>query len=223
MASAAYVPDEITAAFPVKDDRFRIAGYGRIDSDLALDSSDRRVILVAQGTLALDRFAVYAVPIPPSFVAANGDKFIRVSLAFDPPVRRRRMDYLGVQMTFQMIRGKSLDEVLDAYRSVGPDEEPEAAIQGSCKIDFDPKESTRDAGYKRKLSTLQRGDFSFVRNAARYGETYWLVVRSERKWAPAEIESQDYALAVVLAAEDDQLYNSVSLRLQQRTRIRTRR
>jgi len=223
MASAAYVPSEIIEAFPRKDDQFRVAGYGRIDSAFALDSSDRRVTLVAQGSLALDRFAVYAVPIPPSLVAASGNKFIRVALAFDPPVRRRRMDYLGVQMTFQMIRGKSLEEVLNAYRSVGPEEEPDAAIQGSCKIDFDPKETARDGGYKRKLSTLQRGDFNFIRNATRYGDTYWLVVRSERKWAPVEIETQDYALAVVLAAEDDRLYSNVSLRLQQRTRIRARR
>lgn len=223
MASAANVPAEVSAAFPNQDDCLRVAGYGRIDPDFAFASSNKRVTLVAEGSLTLDRFAVYSVPIPQSFVDARGRKSIRVALAFDPPVRRRRMDYLGVQMTFQMIRGKTLDEVIDAYRSVDPDEEPERAIQGSCKIDFEPKESSRIGGYKRKLSTLQRADASFTRIGARYSDTYWLVVRSERKWAPVEIETQDYAIAVVLAAEDAQLYNNISLRLQQRTRIRTRR
>jgi len=223
MASAANIPAEVSAAFPNQDDCLRVAGYGRIDPDFAFASSNKRVTLVAEGSLTLDRFAVYSVPIPQSFIDARGRKSIRVALAFDPPVRRRRMDYLGVQMTFQMIRGKTLDEVIDAYRSVDPDEEPERAIQGSCKIDFEPKESSRNGGYKRKLSTLQRADASFTRIGARYSDTYWLVVRSERKWAPVEIETQDYAIAVVLAAEDDQLYNNISLRLQQRTRIRTRR
>lgn len=223
MATAASVPTAVQNLLHSEDDQFRVAGYGRIDIDLALDSSDRRVTLVAQRSLLLDRFAVYSVPIPPSFVQAASRKLIRVALAFDPPVRRRRMDYLGVEMTFQMIRGKSLNEVIAAYESVRPDEEPESAIGSPFKIDFHPKESPRNAQYRRKKSTLQLADFDFTRDASRYGDTYWLVVRSERKWAPIEIEAQDYAVAVVLAADDDQLYNSVALRLQQRTRVRARR
>jgi hypothetical protein len=224
MATAAFVPSQVRNLLPSEDEQFRVAGYGRVDLDLALDSTDRRVTLVAQRTLALDKFSVYSVPIPPNFVAASGRKNIRVALAFDPPVRRRRMDYLGVEMTFQMIRGRSLDEVIAAYSSVAADEEPEGAIGSPFRIDFHPKEAPRNSGYSRKKSTLQLADFQFTnRDASKYGETYWLVVRSERKWAPSEIEAQDYAVAVVLSAEDDQLYNSVALRLQQRTRVRARR
>ena len=50
------------------------------------------------------------------------------------------------------------------------------------------------------------------------GETYWLLVRSQRKWAQVEIENQQYAVAVTLEADNDELYNSISLRLQQRAR-----
>lgn len=222
LATGASVPEQILTLIPNDDERFRFAGYGRIDVDHALDSTDKRVTLVAQNSLRLDTFAVYSVPIPPNFVRASGRKLIRVALAFDPPVRRRRLDYLGVEMTFQMIRGRSIDEVVDAYRSVLPDEEPEKAISGSSKIDFDPKEAPRNADYSRKKSTLQLADFEFSRDASKYGDTYWLVVRSERKWAPVEIDTQDYAVAVVLSADDDQLYNSIELRLRQRARVRTR-
>jgi hypothetical protein len=69
---------------------------------------------------------------------------------------------------------------------------------------------------------LQAGCFEFERGAARYDDTYWLLVRSQRKWAPVEIEQQDYAVAVTLEAYEDELYNSISVRLQQRTRVRGR-
>jgi|SRR5580658_2533553 hypothetical protein len=223
MATAASVPNQVLNLLHSEDDRYRVAGYGRVDIDVALDSSDRRVTLVAENRLRLDTFAIYSVPIPPSYVQAYGRKLIRVALAFDPPVRRRRMDYLGVEMTFQMIRGKTLEEVIDAYKQVGPDEEPEDAIGSPFKLDFRPKESPRNVGCRRKKSTLQLADFTFTKDASAYGDTYWLVVRSERKWAPPEIEAQDYAVAVVLSADDSELYNSVALRLQQRTRVRTRR
>jgi len=223
MATAASVPEKLKAVVPDLNDQYRIAGYGRVDPDFALESSDRRVNLVAQGSLALDKFAVYAVPVTPCFASAQGRKKIRVALAYDPPVRRRRMDYLGVEMTFQMVRGKTVAEVIAAYEAVQPDEDPESALGSPFRIDFLPKELPRNAGYKRKKSTLQLGEFSFKMDVSHYGDTYWLVVRSERKWAPEEIETQDYAVSVVLTSEDDELYNSVSLRLQQRTRIRTRR
>lgn len=132
------------------------------------------------------------------------------------------MDYMGVDMNFQMIRGKRLEEVIAAFESVGPDEEPDDAISGACNIGFLPKGRPRNSTHRRNASTLQRGDFSFRNDASRYGDTYWLVVRSLRKWAPVEIETQDYSVAVVLSADDPQLYNSVSVRLQQRTRVRTR-
>ena len=43
-----------------------------------------------------------------------------------------------------------------------------------------------------------------------------------REWAPVEFERQDYAVAVSLEAIEDKLYNSVSLRLQLRTRVHGR-
>lgn len=223
LASAAKVPAEITALFPSdKDAASRIAGYGRVAPDIALKSSDHRVTMIAQGTIEIDTFAIYAVPITDEFVGAPGKKTIRVALAFDPPVRRRRMEYLGVVMNFQMIRGKSLEEVIAAFQAVGPDEEAEGAIPQPFNIPFVPKARPRKETYRRDAGTLQVGSFEFERGAVRYGDTYWLLVRSQRKWAPNEIEQQDYAVAVTLEAFEDQLYNSVSLRLQQRARIRSR-
>jgi subtilase family protein len=223
LASAAKVPPEVSALFSGdKDATFRVAGYGRVVTENALTSSDHRVTMVAQGTIGIDTFAIYAVPITDEFVGATGKKRIRVAMAFDPPVRRRRMDYLGVMMNFQMIRGKTLPEVIAAFEAVGPDEDAEEAISQPHNIPFDPKGRPLKEAYRRNASTLQVGSFEFERGGARYGDTYWLLVRSQRKWAPAEVERQDYAVAVTLEAYEDELYNSISLRLQQRTRVRGR-
>jgi hypothetical protein len=223
LASAAKVPPEIFDLFPGnKDAAFRVAGYGRVSPENALTSSDHRVTMIAEGTIGIDTFAVYAVPITEEFLRARGKKRIRVALAFDPPVRRRRMDYLGVVMNFQMIKGKTLQEVIAAFEAVRPDEDAEGAIPTPFNIPFEPKGRPLREAYRRNTSTLQVGCFEFERGAARYGGTYYLLVRSQRKWAPVEVERQDYAVAVTLEAFEDELYNSVSLRLQQRTRIRGR-
>lgn len=132
------------------------------------------------------------------------------------------MDYLGVVMNFQMIRGKTLPEVIAAFEAIGPDEDAEGAISSPYNIPFEPKGRPRGEAYRRNASTLQLGSFEFERGASRYGDTYWLLVRSQRKWAPIEIERQDYAVAVTLEAYEDELYSSISLRLQQRTRVRGR-
>lgn len=223
LGSASAVPPELAALFPNnKDAAYKVAGYGRVLAERALRSSDHRVTMIAQGTLGIDTFAVYAVPITDEFVNARGKKRVRVSLAFDPPVRRRRMDYLGVVMNFQMIRGKTLEEVIAAFEAVGPDEDAEGAIPNPYNMPFEPKGRPKNATFRRDASTLQVGCFEFERGAARYGDIYWLLVRSQRKWAPVEVEQQDYAVAVSLDAFEDELYNSISLRLQQRTRIRGR-
>jgi len=225
LAASASVPAnarEMLEVLPNPDDKIaRTCGYGLVDLDFAMDSADRRVCLVAQGTLELDRFTVYEVPVPLEFCSAPGRKTISVALAFDPPVRRRRAEYLGVEMSFRLIRGRSLDQVLAAYRQLGPDEEPEKAIAGKFLVKLEPLENSRSTAGTRKKSSLQKASCTFHR-LQEYGETYYLVVRAERRWAPAEVNEQDFGVVVTLAAEDARLYHLVQQRVRAAVRIRTR-
>jgi hypothetical protein len=66
--------------------------------------------LIAQGTITLDTLILYEVPIPDALRNALGKKKIIASLAFDPLVRRRRAEYLGVEMGMNLFRGKTPDE-----------------------------------------------------------------------------------------------------------------
>jgi hypothetical protein len=74
-------------------------GYGVPDVARALDSEERRVVLVAdKQELATDQFALYRIPVPKEFQTTKGKRYIRVSLAFDPPVRHTRLEYLGLRL-----------------------------------------------------------------------------------------------------------------------------
>ncbi len=205
----------------------QVAGYGFIDDDFALDSADCRVTLVAQDRLSIDSFAIFEVPVPLEFRQAPGDKRIVVSLAFDPPVRRRRADYVGVRMDYSLIRGRSVEEIVDAYRALSTEERIAArsgdyAIQGAfqdasrCRLQPGPQ--------ALRTSTLQRSEITFKQRTQNYGDSWYLVVRANRVWAPAPITHQTFGIAIVLEADEPQLYNLVrqriELRQQQRARAR---
>jgi hypothetical protein len=197
----------------------KVCGYGMIDEDFIRHSGDGRVTLVAQAAVRIDSFMVFEIPVPEEFRLADGNKRVIVSLAYDPPVRRRRAEYLGVELSFSLIRGKSRDEIVEAYRAVSS-EEREAAkredrrLQGAFQSPF--RCPLKPGPTALASSTLQRAEWTFQRENQDYGDTWYLVVRAERNWAPETITEQDFALAITLEATEPRLYAL----LQQRVRVR---
>ena len=169
-----------------------VCGYGMIDEDTALSSRNNRVTLCTQGRITLDTFRIYEVPIPIEFLNAPNKKTITVALAFDPPVRRRRLDYIGVTMKASLIRGKTPEEIAEAYRAVSEAEREDApgAIKGRFLCGLQPGTKKLDT------STLQRSVWQFDRGNADDGDSYYLVVWAIRKWAAAEITDQEFIMAL---------------------------
>lgn len=216
-SSATIPPSAIERLQPLGPDASsRVCGLGIPDLVRAATSDDNRVILYSDATIALDQFLVYEVPIPEEFLVTRGRRHIQVTLAFDPPVRHTRIDYLGTRMSFRLVRGAALDEVVDFYRrrakADGP--VPNRPARFDCKLKPGPND--RDSG------TLQRATFVMQNNASHnYGDTYYLVVRCERKWA-AEVDSpQRFAVVVDLSHQAEiQLYVRLQARVRQRARAR---
>ena len=180
---------------------------------MASTSDANRVVLYTDDTIGLDRFYVYEVPIPQEFSETKGTRYIRVTLAFDPPTRHTRADYLGVEMSFRLVRGKSLTDVIDFYKKRNKEVDGEVPeLEGKYDCSFDPKSRVRECG------TLQSATFTMNRNpAAEYGEICYLVVRCERKWVADDFLKQRYAVAVELSHEVDiRLYERVRERVQVR-------
>ncbi len=218
LATAASVPQpsrDLLEGTLDKESVMRVCGYGQVDEELARLSSDRRVTLIAEGKLQVDHFRIYEVPAPVEFRRAKGEKRITVALAYDPPVRRRRLDYLGVRMDFMLIRGKTPEEIADAYRKVGSDEDPQQALPSKFRVNLEPPQTKGPA-----KGTLQCGVYRFSREREDYGDTFYLVVRAARRWASIE-EEQQFAVAVSLEADDPQLYARLQARMRARVRLRT--
>ena len=192
-----------------------LCGYGIPNATLAATSDANRVVLYADDVIGMDRFFVYEVPVPREFSETRGPRAIRVTLAFDPPTRQTRVDYLGVKMSFRLVRGKSLGEVIDHYKKRIRDidgDPPE--LEGKYSCGFDTGSRIRECG------TLQSAIFAMSRNpAVEYGETYYLVVRCERKWTAEDFVQQRFAVVVELSHQVDiQLYERVQQRVQVRVR-----
>ncbi|WAJ26666.1 S8 family peptidase [Antarcticirhabdus aurantiaca] len=206
-------PPELLARVTSEKGRehYRHAGYGVADVDLALSSEDGRVVMAIEDDLEVDKFAVYEVPIPTDFQTTSGKRHIKVSLAFDPPVRSSRKDYFGITMGYVLVRGKSAEEVFDRFRKWTKDEKEAAGgalkFEGnSWKCEIHPIATMREAG------SLQVGTFKAQQDISDYGDRYYLVVRCEGRWAAKLVRRQTFAVAVELWHEADlPIYQQVAL------------
>lgn len=223
IANAAAVPvaaEKLAeGTFPDQSDAvLRLLGYGLPDHDYALYSGDRRVTMVAQSEMEIDSFHIYEIPVVAEFLSAPAKKQIIISVAFDPPVRRRRARYLGVTMDFDLLRGTTVEQVLERYRWINNEERKSAPKPYDDRHRCDLKPGIQKLGD----STLLRRVWNVNRLNTLDGDTYFVVVRSKRTWAPPEVTRQRFAIAVTLVADHPQLYQSVKLRIQPRLRARQR-
>lgn len=209
LIGAARVPDEAAARLqPLGPEAVDVVcGHGQVDPERAAYSDDHRVVLYAEDELALDHFAVYQVPVPDVF-QSGGSRSIRVSLAFDPPVRHTRADYAGVGMSFRLVRGCDPALIFEHFRRRTQAEGrfPEIAARFNCGMSPGPQ--------SRERGTLQSASVTFSRGTELYGEYYYLVVRCEGGWASSLQAAQRFAIVVELTHQAEvQLYARLRARV----------
>lgn len=211
LASGASVPPEAKARLQLlgPEAERAVCGHGQIDLERATFSDDARVALFAEDELEIDHFAIYQIPIPEVFQTERGRRTIRVSLAYDPPVRHSRRDYAGVTMGFRLIRGCEPDLIFEHFRRRVAEEGRFPDMEARFNCSLEPSSTLREK------SSLQTATVSFARDVSQYGDTYYLVVRCAGGWA-ADVGRQAFAVVVEIAHEAEvQLYE----RLRQRVRV----
>lgn len=213
LVGAARSPDafERRLAAMTAAERVRIGGNGVVDPIRAAYSNDHRVVLYAEDALEMDQFAAYRVPIPQEF-RTGGTRTIRVSLAYDPPVRRTRNDYIGTKMDFRLLRGIDEAKLFEHFRDRDRTLEgaaPDLPDRFKCKL--------KPGSEERANNTLQTASVTFTRDTEEYGQVYYLVVRCLSHWAVDQFLDQRFAVVVELEHRPEiRIYNRVRERVQVR-------
>lgn len=204
-----------------------LSAYGVPVAARVLESGTHRVVVVYEGVIGASSTVVHEIPIPEQFATGAYKQRIRIALAFDPPVRRSRRDYIAGEMAFDFIRNLPFAEVEATYS-----EQPTEA-----EADEDPTRVRRPMPLRGShvRPALEPGSQQLMSNTLVCrsfqggwdpdDDGYFVVVKHQaRPWANAEEKAdQPYAIAVELslssAARID-LLAQVRAQLRQRIRLR---
>ena len=207
LANASTVPPQCTKrlADMTEEERRFIHGNGIVHIENALSSNFDRIVLYAEDRIESNQFAVYKLPIPLDFLV-SGNRAVSVSLAFDPPVRRTRIEYMGIRMNFKLVRGKTSEQIFEHFgvKSGEHDAEDDDEQMGfGCIL-------SPGVNYRKKHN-LQTASRIFRRRSSNVEEEYHLVVERVGGWAKSQEIPQKFAVVVELLDDNNLfLYERVS-------------
>lgn len=93
-------------------EKLRLVGYGMVSPSRILASSSNDVLLLAEDQLVLDHWQIYEVPVPLTFIEKKGNRGLSVALAYDPPVRASRKEYLAHTMWIDVLKGLNQADIV---------------------------------------------------------------------------------------------------------------
>ncbi|WP_426061496.1 S8 family peptidase [Hymenobacter sp. B1770] len=196
----------------------RAMGYGKPNAERALFSSDTRVVLYAEDEIADDQYQLYELKLPEEFIAGNDRRRIRFTLAYDPPVRGSRKEYIGKTMWFELFRDKTVSQIQSLMAGtlpVGHKIKSESLTPTETRLEWSTVQS---ASFEAKL-----GSKLAVGGRAR---KFHVLVGSHKRFS-GEDSFQRYALVATLEHDktDVRIYDPVRVlipaqRITNRTRLR---
>jgi hypothetical protein len=200
--------------------------YGSISVEHAIDSGGPRVVLMYEGEIAADSVAVHRIPMPRRFLEGYTPRTIRIALAYDPPVRRQRREYIAGSMSFDLVRDITLTDLAQRYQRQPTRAKSEEL--GIPRFDLPSSRPTLIPGVSQfHNNTLICRSF---RTSTDWDEEvldyYVAVIHQRSSWSPAQKASyteQRYALAIEMRDEARiglDLYALVRSRLRAQVRVR---
>ena len=189
-----------------------LCGFGGLSWERCAFSDDNRVVMIAEDAIRPEDFHVYRIPMTSAFTDVKGAHQVTIGLAFSPPVRHRRFDYLAFEMDFQLVRAIDFDELFEL--AAADLESPAGENLADYEPGLRPTRTARSKGANQMARWV-----SSQRPREQFHDDWYLVVKSFDKWMPRESEPQPYALAVSVEAEESaelfvQLQAEVELELE---------
>jgi hypothetical protein len=219
MGSATYSPPCPPDWLGNEEETLRLIGYGICSVDDLTASKRNRVRLVAMDEVELDKLHIYRVAIPEIFLATKGKRGITVALAYDPPIRASRKEYLANTMWVEALHGLTTEEV-EIYRAknASPDVD---ALPAKHQLELRPTKTDV------QWSTLQvRRLTKQTKLKIPTGETepvVHFVVGCQHRFPTGFDYKQRYGLVVLFWHESEQIELYQELRLRDRVRMQTAR
>lgn len=202
--------------------RNRVYGLGLPSVERATSSEPTRVTMTFDGSMPVDTVQIHPTPVPEEFRrGSRRDRVISIALAFDPPVRRQRREYLAGTMKFDLYRDIDADELAEILQRQDPDD-PADMIGDRRRLNLQPGVNTFTHSTMQLRSWVGRN--SFVND----DETFLIAVTHKAQtWArdDASYQAQTYALAATLEDRDlatADLHQILRQQLRVPTRVRLR-
>jgi Subtilase family len=149
LASAVPTPPVIIGADKEVDawkQQARLTGYGKVSAEHAEASDDHRAVLLAEEVMQVDDLHVFTIPLPSCFTEPGSWRRITVALAYDPPARPTRLDYLASRMDSWAFRGVTVEQVRNAYAKPQDDTDTVPATLSNSNLDLQPSTRVRSPG-----------------------------------------------------------------------------
>jgi hypothetical protein len=199
----------------------RVLGFGLPDPYRACYSDNNRTVLMAEDVLAERHFHLYNFELPGDFLERQGVRCIRVTLAFDPPVRGTRLEYLSRTMMMQLLRGVTTEQIQRAV----------AKLEGDAVAVKLPESKKHLSPTMLEWSTVQsavvrsryRTTFECRKDSPAVRRLWHVLVGCKHRFPTEETDSgQRYALVVSLEHSDGRVQIYEPLREQMLARVRQR-
>ncbi len=200
-------------------EKLQLVGYGTCLLDRIVFSRNHDVCLIAEDELPEDRWHIYALPVPQAFLNDKGKRGITVAMAYDPPVRSSRREYLARTMWVEVLKGMTVPQI-EKYRGSYSGEGKAPSLPRSAILDLRPTKEPVE------WSTLQvrRRVWKLIPHFDTVGQNenpvLHIVVGCQHRFATGEDTQQRYALAIRLWHESERV--SVYQELRERVRARAR-
>lgn len=202
-------------------------GYGEPDADRVLESEPQRVFLTYEGAIDTNRVLIHRVPIPAEYADGVRSRSFRVALAFDPPVRRARREYIAGTMTVELVRGVSAREIEEIY-SRQPTQAAAAADEAVRRRPLPDAEHRplQPGPTLTESNTLIRREFVNGTWDPDHRDYFLVVSHNQSRWTAAQRNNypeQNYAVVIEIAEETAStldLYAAIQAQLRGRVRVR---
>jgi len=196
-----------------------VYGFGLPSINEALESDNDKVLLLRENRIGLNRVQLYSIELPSSLFTTRGRRIISVTLVYDPPVNKNRIDYLSCKMGFSLFRNTDIETVRNKYQKIQIEVDQELDdIEEKIKL---PQVKLQPGPTLRNKGVHQKGATYFDKLTWDSEKPLVLAIICQNKHIRNEDEYlQDYAVIVKIEQLGNQeLYNQIRLKNQVRVRI----